>query len=304
MFDGVHRGHQHLINQLCRMAAERELTPTVFTFDRHPLEIIDPERTPPIISTPAQRAEYLVDYGVLDVIIMVFNKALREMKDADFLRMLHDDYGVEALLLGYNHRFGHKSTSTFEQYREMGKEAGIEVFISDEYNHDGSDTHISSSMLRRVIASGDIQRAESLLGHPFVVRGRVIEGRGLGHKIGFPTINIQTIKKKKQLLPAIGVYAAEVKLPGGRIRKAMVNIGKNPTVNDTPLMAGNLSANSTNNPDNLYFEAHLLNFKGDLYGAPVEVRFIRRIRDEKKFPSIEALTAALKQDREDVKNGK
>lgn len=285
MFDGVHLGHRHLLTMLAREAAERGQTPTVFTFDRHPLELVAPDIQPDCITTPAQRSAMMLDAGARDVIIMVFNEEMRSMTARDFLLMLRKDYNVDTLLLGFNHRFGYDRRLGTTDYVALGKETGIEVIVADEYI-DG-DTHVNSSCVRQALSQGDIAAATKMLGHPFAVRGKVVRGNGIGHTIGFPTANVEPMLRR-QLLPAPGVYAAHVSVAPGDTYGAMVNVGTNPTVSDPSITRPRL-------------EAHLFDFSGSLYGVPVEVEFVERVRDERKFDSLTDLQAQLRLDRDTVK---
>lgn len=285
MFDGVHLGHRYLLGQLASEAALHGQTPTVFTFDRHPLELVAPELQPDCLTTPAQRAAMMLDAGARDVIIMVFNEEMRSMTARDFLTMLHKDYNVGTLLLGFNHRFGYDRRLGTTDYVALGNEIGINVIVADEYMT--GDIHVNSSAVRRILSEGDIVKAMTILGHPFAIRGKVVRGNGIGHTIGFPTANVQPMLRN-QLLPAAGVYAAHVSVAPGVTYGAMVNIGTNPTVSDPEIKQPRL-------------EAHLFDFQGDLYGVPVEVEFVKRVRDERKFGSLSELQSQLAADRDTVK---
>ncbi len=284
MFDGVHLGHRYLLTQLAHEAGRRGQTATVFTFDRHPLELVAPDRQPGCLTTPSQRSAMMLDAGARDVIIMVFNEEMRSMTARDFLLMLRNDYNVTTLLLGFNHRFGRDRDLSTGDYVALGRENGIDVIVADEYVAD--NIHFNSSGVRQALSQGDIAKATAMLGHPFAVRGKVVHGNGIGHQIGYPTANVEPMLRN-QLLPAAGVYAAHVSVAPGVTYGAMVNVGVNPTISDPTITRPRL-------------EAHLFGFDGDLYGVPVEVEFVERVRDERKFDSLDQLREQLRSDSDTV----
>lgn len=286
MFDGVHLGHRLVIDQLCAVAAERGLLPTVFTFDRHPLSTISPARAPKMLSTVGQKTRLIVECGAKDVVVLRFDDALRNLSAAEFMAMLHDSYGVELLLVGHDHRFGRDRAQEFDDYCRIGKECGILVVRADELVIPGCGHALCSSTIRNALSEGDIDLATRLLGHPFTIQGRVGHGRNIGHTIGFPTANLVPFMPDQQL-PKPGVYAGSAVIQGGGCYKAMVNIGTNPTVAH----------------DNaLKIEAHLLGYEGDLYGSIMSLTFTGRLRDERRFPSLEALKAQLRADADAIHN--
>lgn len=280
MFDGVHLGHRLVISQLCAVAADRGLFPTVVTFDSHPLRLVNPARAPKELTTVEQKARLMVEYGAQDVIVLRFDDALRNLSASEFMAMLHNRYGVELLLVGHDHRFGKDRSESFDDYRRIGEACGITVMRTEELLLPGYSHPLCSSSVRKAIADGDINLATRLLGHDFSIHGKVGHGRNVGHTIGFPTANLVPFLPDQQL-PAPGVYAGSAVIHGGARYKAMINIGTNPTVSH----------------DNaLKIEAHLLDFDGDLYGSILELTFTNRLRDERKFPSLEALKVQLKAD--------
>lgn len=268
MFDGVHRGHQALAAHVRQAAAERGLQPAFFTFDRHPLQTVAPERAPRLLSTPDQRRRWL-EPGL--TVTLPFDEAMRRMTAEEFMRMLRDDYGARLIAIGFNHRFGSDRLPDFEDYRRVAESLGIEAVLVREEGEG-----ISSSAIRQALAEGDIERANDMLGHPFALAGTVAHGQALGRSIGFPTANIIPAQPA-QLIPCEGVYA-------GRLlgHPALVNIGHRPTVGDD----GHLS-----------IEAHVIGYDGDLYGRPVELELTHRIRDERKFSSLDALRAQIALDK-------
>lgn len=272
-FDGVHLGHAAVLSTLREIAGEKGLDAKAITFDRHPLALIAPDRAPLAITTLKKKEELISHLGVSPV-TMVFDEELRATTAADWMAMLHDDMGVTELVVGYDNTFGSDGVSlSIADYRAIGRESGINVteapFVAG----------ISSSAIRKAIASGDIISANSMLGRHFVLPGIVVDGNRLGRTIGFPTANL--LPEAGLVVPGNGVYAAVVTLPDGERRPAMVNIGTRPTVR---------------RGDNLTVEAHILGWKGDIYGMPLRLAFHGRLRDESRFNSIDALRRQLEKD--------
>lgn len=276
-FDGVHRGHRFLVEQLIREAGIRGLQPMVVTFGRHPLEVVAPDRVPPQLTMPAERRALLLEAGAERVVELDFDDDMRRMSTFDFLQMLRRDYDVKALLLGFNNRIGHNPPSTLDGYRAVGREAGVDIVMAAEL----PGPRVSSSVVRRQIASGMMAEAAAALGRNYSLRGTVGAGRQLGRKIGFPTANLIPADAGL-LVPEPGVYAAFVRIQGGDEYQAMVNIGHRPTV-DAPEAP-------------LTIEVHLIGFDGDIYGRELEIGFVGRMRPERKFPSVEALKSQLVKD--------
>lgn len=271
-FDGVHQGHREVLSVLKLEASKLHLKPVVVTFDRHPLETIDPERTPKLIMNPDARDRLLQNEGV-EVIRIPFTPDLRSMTVRKWMQTLKERYGAEAIVLGYDNKFGSDGRGMpFDEYKRIGEETGLKIILADAV--DGC----SSTAVRREVSKGDIAKANEILGRPFAIAGKVCKGRQLGRTIGFPTANVEV--SDRQLLPLPGVYAAEVEADG-KSYKALVNIGNNPTV-------------SVSAP--LSVEAHLMDYSGNLYGKTIKINFLRRIRDEKKFSGLSELRHQIQKD--------
>lgn len=281
MFDGVHIGHRRVVEQIHFIARERGMKSAIFTFVRHPMTEIRPADVPKAISTVAQRASLIVEAGADSVYFLNFNNALRSLTAAEFMHRLHTAYGVDVLVMGYNHHFGSDRLSEFDAYRRIGMAEGIEVIQACEHTIDSIDTHICSSEIRQALADGLIALANIMLGRVFAISGIVGHGRNIGHTIGFPTANVQPFLPN-QLIPASGAYAAYA-ITGGGMYPAMVNVGVNPTV----------SADNS-----LKIEAHLIGYDGDLYGKVIEVGFIELMRRECKFNSLDDLKTQLTADKQ------
>lgn len=280
MFDGLHTGHIHLLESLKAKGEEHGLHPLAITFSNHPLEIIAPEKAPPLLSTPEEKAALFHAAGT-EARIVPFDNTLRMTSATDFLHMLSQRYGVREILLGFNNRFGHDAPRDFDDYRRLASECGITVTQATELNR-GDGAHVSSSVIRGLIGDhGDMTAATLLLGHPYELSGTVTPGKQLGRTIGFPTANLISSHPRK-LIPTTGVYAATATLPDGEQYPAVVNIGHRPTV-DNPGSA-------------ISIEAHVIGFTGNLYGQTLTLQFRRRLRDERRFPTLDALRAQIAAD--------
>ena len=288
MFDGVHRGHRALLDRLHAEARQRDMTATVFTFDRHPLALIAPDRAPAALMSLHDKVDALKSNGVEDVEELHFDSHLRSLTARQFLRMLHDDYGVRALLMGFNHRFGSDRLDDLKEYEKIGEEIGIEIVRADELRDETmTDRTICSSSIREAIAEGDVEAASRMLGRPFSLQGKVVHGKQLGRTIGFPTANIEP-SDPDLIVPLKGVYAVDVHLPGGIIRRGMLNIGVRPTVDSS----------SRPRPS---VEVYIDDWNKDLYDNEIRIDFIKRLRDERRFPDLDSLRRQLPLDLEETK---
>ena len=280
MYDGVHRGHQFLINYLKLEGVYRNLHPAVVTFEEHPRALVRPLEAPSLLSTLPDRLKLLAATGLDDVILLKFDDKMRRYPAKKFLGMLHTKYGVDALVVGFNNRFGRDRIDGIEQYRAIGREIGMDILTAPEYSGDAH--HVSSSIVRDFLYRGEVEKATEGLGRPFRLRGKVVSGKQIGRTIGFPTANIRPLSEK-QLIPRAGVYAVLVTTPDGERRPAMLNIGYRPTVDDTP-------------DSRLTLEVNILDFTGFLYGEELSIDFIGYLREEKKFPSLAKLKSRLESD--------
>lgn len=271
-FDGVHRGHAHLLDSLRSEAARRGLEPLALTFSTHPLALLDPARLPAALSSTAEREHLLRECGV-EAVTLPFDESLRRMTAAEFLTMLRERFDVSLFLLGFNNCIGSDRVSADSpQLAEVAREAGVEVLGASEHPQEG----VSSSAIRKALAEGDVDAANRMLGRCYDVEGTVVTGRRLGRTIGFPTANIEP--DPGRAIPAEGVYVGQ--LLG---RRAVVNVGRRPTVeqrDDAPLS----------------IEAYILDFSGNLYGRRLRLEFLHRLRGEQRFGSIDELKAAIAAD--------
>lgn len=269
-FDGVHPGHRHLLAELKAQAYSRGLTPLALTFDRHPLELIAPERVPRQLCSPAERIGLLQGEGV-DAQMLPFTPALRRMTAKEFLGMLHEKYDVDFFLLGFNNHIGADRVGMESPLlNEIASGSRVEIAGASEW---GS---FSSSAVREALDRGDAELATRLLGRPYSIEGEVVSGRQLGRTLGFPTANLQC--EPMRAIPAVGTYVGRV-----QDHLAVVNVGRRPTVES--------SAEAL-----LSIEAHILDYHGNLYGRRITLEFLHRLRDEKRFGSLEELKKAIAAD--------
>lgn len=281
VFDGMHLGHRHLLDSLRRLSDSNGTRPLAVTFDRHPLVTLRPEVAPKLLMSATERVEAL-RHQADDVAVIPFTSEMSRLTAREFMDFLRRDYGVTALHLGFNHRFGSDRFSGSEQYRRAGEDAGIDVTVASEYRlPDG--TEVNSSMIRRALSDfSTVAVGLQALGHPYRLSGTVVHGRRIGTSIGFPTANVQP-DSADRLIPAEGVYAARAILPDGERRNALVNIGRRPTF-EAPDVPPSI-------------EAHIIDFNGDLYGQPLTLDIIAPLRRERRFASVDDLVAQLSLDR-------
>ncbi|MCX8116301.1 MAG: bifunctional riboflavin kinase/FAD synthetase [Desulfobacterota bacterium] len=274
-FDGVHLGHQRIFEKVKAEARRVGGESMVITFEPHPLKILSPNQCPPLL-TPFRKKMWLLEKtGVEKVLCIHFTQAFSELSPFEFVKnILVDQVGAQKVYIGYNYRFGKGKAGDATALKEICGQFGVEVEVVEALTV--GEIVVSSSKIRELIKEGDVKRAASLLGRPYPVFGRVIEGAKRGHLLGFPTANLEM---GEELYPKPGVYAVRVAWQGKEF-KGVANMGFNPT----------FEANA------LSLEIHLLNFQGDLYGEELQVSFVERIRDEIRFPSTEALITQIKND--------
>ncbi|MBQ5663243.1 MAG: riboflavin biosynthesis protein RibF [Bacteroidaceae bacterium] len=283
-FDGVHRGHVAMIEETRRRAAAMNLPVTLITFARHPRMIFDANPQPFLLSSPSGRMERLAATGVERCVVLDFNREFAAMTAREFMyKILAECLNVKLLVLGYNHRFGRPIEGEGpEAYVDYGKECGIEVVRAAKYNEAG--LKVSSSQVRRALAAGDVETAATLLGYRYPISGTVVHGAALGRELGFPTANIE-LDEPMQLLPLNGVYEVSATVEG-KLYKGAMNVGVKPTVTG----CGKRTV-----------ELFIIDFTGDLYGRNISVEFVRRLREERRFLSLDELKAQIIKDVAEVK---
>lgn len=281
-FDGVHRGHQFMIDSLTTMAHAQGRQSLVITFDRHPRQVVHADYVPQLITTTDEKLQLLDTTAADHIEVLHFDAQMAQLSAYEFMRqVLHEKYGVAMLLTGYDNRFGHNRAEGFADYVRYGEEMGMKVLQNTPIDIDGM--RVSSSLIRRLIIEGNITEANNCMGHPYSITGSVAHGFQEGRRIGFPTANIVPESAEK-LVPGNGVYATRVSVEGGEWMPAMLNIGTNPTFQRQQTT----------------IEAHIIGFEGDIYGRKVRVEFGRKLRDEQRFESVEALQKQLEADKKEV----
>ncbi|MEO2168497.1 MAG: bifunctional riboflavin kinase/FAD synthetase [bacterium] len=276
-FDGLHGGHEAILEKTIELARRTGGQPVVFTFYPHPISVVAPDRAPPQVTSLAERLRGLRRLGAEGVVLQRFTQAFAATPPEVFLRdTLVDQLGASGIVAGYNVTFGKDRRGTPELLRKMAPELGIEVGVVEAIGVGAGQ--VSSTAIRRALAAGDVKHAGALLGHPHRVFGRVRVGDRRGATIGFPTANILP---RGGMLPPDGVYAVRVGIEGeAPLRPAVANLGTNPTF-------GGVGRR---------LETHLLEFAGDLYGKSIVVSFVERLRGEVRFASADALVTQIQAD--------
>ena len=267
-FDGIHVGHRAILGTAVSIGRERGVPALACTFDPHPLEVLQPGSAPAPITTLAERLALMGEAGVDAVVVLEFTRRLAAMEPEAFVKdILLMRLGARDVVVGFNHRFGHRARGDARLLTELAPGLGFTAHIVPPQVVDG--VAVSSSEIRTLLQQGDVASATRFLGRPYAVGGRVVRGAGRGRALGFPTANVET---DRPLLIPTGVYACRAEVDGG-VHPAVVNIGVRPTFAEQTLAV----------------EAHLLDFTGDLYDRRLRLEFIRRLRGEQKFPGPQAL---------------
>lgn len=274
-FDGVHLGHNYLLEQLKTEAQQRGMQSMVVTFANHPRLFFDPNCGLKQLTLSDEKVRLLEEKGIDEVLILEFNEHLSRKTSREFMQMLVEKYDVKVLLMGYDHRFGSDRTTSFDEYIEYGKQLGLEVKRCCGYSE--SDVMVSSSKVRRALELWDIPLANKLLGYKYFLKGRVVAGQKIGRQIGFPTANLDVDTLK--LIPSDGVYVVEVVKEN--IYRGILNIGSRPTVDG----------------DKRTIEVHIIEYEGeDLYGEELELLFLSFLRHEQRFSSLDDLREQIRKD--------
>jgi riboflavin kinase/FMN adenylyltransferase len=276
-FDGIHLGHQTILRAVVERARETNAVATALTFDPPPLKVLRPESAPLRLSTNAQRMDWFSVVGLEAAVVLPFTMALAKISPQEFVELiLVRDLHVRSVLVGENFRFGHKQAGDVHLLQGLGRKHGFQVIIIPPVVDHGEV--VSSTLLRRKIAGGDVTHAARLLGRPFALTGEVVSGTGTGRRFTFPTLNLAP---EQELLPARGVYITRTQIDGHTRRyRSVTNIGVRPTFNGSALSV----------------ETHLLDFQEEAAPKRIEVRFWKRLREEKKFSGAEELRAQIARD--------
>jgi riboflavin kinase / FMN adenylyltransferase len=276
-FDGVHLGHQQIIRQTTTDARQHEALALILTFDKHPNTVIAPDRAPALIYPLEQKLRVIESLEADVTLVVHFDKAFSERSGEEFVRTLAGEAGpIRSICVGANFTFGHKRSGNVELLRRLGAELKFTVHGQAAVALDGKA--VSSTRIRQAISAGNLDAASQMLGRAYSLVGPVVTGDQVGRKLGFPTANLDVTGL---VLPSSGVYVAQVKASGS-LHRAVVNIGSRPTLQSPQ--------------SQLRVEAHLLEFNGDLYGKTLEIIFVAKLRDEKKFPSLGELRDQIARD--------
>ena len=283
-FDGVHKGHRKVLDTLCEIARREGKKSAVVTFWPHPRSVLqqgaDNLR---LLNSLEEKKELIRQVGVDEFFVLPFSREFSMLSSREFVAgYLRDKFAVSTLIIGYDHRMGHSSSETQEDFINMAAEEGVKVVRVSEFVED--DLTVSSTKIRNYLVSGELDKANDFLGYNYSLKGVVVSGKKLGRKIGFPTANLALYEPLK-VIPGGGVYGVKVELLG-KVYKGVCNIGTRPTVN----------ANEERT-----IETHILDFNEDIYGLDMRVEFFFKIRDEVKFASLEELASQIEKDKRRVK---
>jgi riboflavin kinase/FMN adenylyltransferase len=281
-FDGLHRGHRLVVNQLKQLAKNESGESVIFTFYPHPRVVTSPHETNlRLLTTKEEKIKLFEQFGVDHLVIYPFDKAFSELEYSEFVKtILHEQMNTHCLVVGYDHRFGKNREGGYEYLQKCAAKYNFKVIRTEALSIEADK--ISSTKIRAALENGNIAKANSYLGYNFTLHGTVVNGKKLGRKLGFPTANIEASDKYK-IIPGFGVYAVYVEVEGKQY-KGMLNIGMRPTFNK--------------NADNRSIEVNIFDFEKDIYGKQITLEFIDKIRSEQKFAGIEALIEQLKVDKQ------
>ncbi len=283
-FDGVHKGHRKVLDTLCEIARREGKKSAVVTFWPHPRSVLqqgaDNLR---LLNSLEEKKELIRQAGVDEFFVLPFSREFSKLSSREFVAgYLRDKFAVSTLIIGYDHRMGHSSSETQEDFINMAAEEGVKVVRVSEFIE--GDLTVSSTKIRNYLVSGELAKANDFLGYNYSLKGVVVSGKKLGRKIGFPTANLALYEPLK-VIPGGGVYGVKVELLG-KVYKGVCNIGTRPTVNAT---------------EERTIETHILDFNEDIYGLDMRVEFFFKIRDEVKFASLEELASQIEKDKRRVK---
>lgn len=284
-FDGVHKGHQAVLAKLKEKAEELGLPAVVITLEPLPREFFAPLQAPPRIMSFREKYLAIMALGIDRVLRVHFDQELSEVSAEDFIKnIFHDQLGIKYMIVGDDLRFGHERRGDFNLLTRMGKELGFEVAATNTLTNEGA--RVSSTRIRKALENADFELAEELLGRPYMISGKIVYGQQLGRTINTPTANLQLHRIRAAMS---GVYVVEAILEGdtSNVLKGVANVGTRPTVND------GLEAR---------LEVHLLDFDKNIYGRHLDVVFRKKLREEIKFSSLDALKKAIHNDISDAKD--
>ena len=282
-FDGVHIGHQKIINRLNQIKTGEDNNSVILTFFPHPRSVLNFGDDFKMLNTIEEKIQLLNKFGLDHLIIEPFTKEFSRLTALEFVRdILVNQLHINKLVIGYDHQFGKNREGNFEQLKEYGElyHFGVEEIPAQEIKN----VSVSSTKIRKSIEEGDIEKANTYLGYSYLLSGKIIKGEGIGRRINYPTINLY-IEEGYKLIPKIGVYIVKTEIET-RVVFGIMNIGFRPTLDGK----------------HQTIEIHLLDFHGNLYGKKMQIHVLKRLRDEKKFDSMESLTEQIKKDEETARD--
>jgi len=281
-FDGVHIGHQKIIDRLIDVAKKNHLESAILTFFPHPRMVLQKEVGIKLINTIEERKKIIKSKGVDHLVVYPFTKEFSRLTAREYVeQILVKKLNAKKIIIGYDHRFGRNRNANIQDLKELGKTFGFTV--EEISKQDIEDVAVSSTKIRKAIEEGNIEKANTFLGNPFSLNGKVIKGKSLGKTLGFPTANLE-IKEDYKIIPKSGVYIVKAHLDNKCVF-GMMNIGTNPTV------GGDIQT----------IETYFLDVNQDLYGQELNIQMLKRIRDERKFGDVDQLIEAMNKDLEQTK---
>lgn len=275
-FDGLHLGHLSLVRKVKSLAKENKSKSIVFTFRNHPRRFINSNNKIELIMTNEEKINVLQKEGIDILAFQDFDEKMMKMMPDEFIRWLCKTYNVKGIVVGFNFKFGYKNLGNVELLKKFEEEYRYKLYVMEPFKSEGKT--ISSTTIRKELVDGNVRKAFNMLSRPYMLSGKVIDGKKLGRTIGFPTANLEINKQK--VIPKKGVYYTNVKI-NEKIFKGITSVGNNPTVNGQELTV----------------ETYILDFSNDIYGKEINIYFIDRIRDEIKFNDIHELIEQLKKDK-------
>jgi len=280
-FDGVHLGHQTLLNELCAVAKERSLQTAVVIFEPHPREFFAPEKAPVRLTSLREKLELFAELGIDRVHVCRFNLRFAKMEAADFINELYQKLHARFVLIGDDFRFGSGRSGDFALMEQIGSQHGFSVQAMLSIRYDG--VRVSSTAIRSALLAGQLREAQRYLGRHYSISGRVVHGDGMGKKIGFPTANIQL---KHNRPPLSGIFVVQAHVEGLGVLQGAASLGVRPTVRQDmkPVL-----------------EVHLFEFSQRIYGKHLRIEFLQKLRDEEKYPDVATLSRQIAIDVEHAK---
>ena len=297
MFDGVHRGHRHILSALARVSAQRSLRPVVVTFDCHPRQVLSAERAEAFrVNTNEERYRLLEECGVEEVVEVHFTRESARLSACEFFeQVLLQRLHCGALVLGYDNMFGSRERDDFDRLPALAASHGVEVTVDTPLVAEG--VAVSSTQVRRALEVGDVRRATALLGYGYRLWGTVVKGRQMGRTLGFPTANV-CLDDNAKVVPAAGVYAVRVYGVGSENGKCKMDNCPDAAANSQYKEGmANFGGQPTFGLERTVFEVNVFDYDGDLYGKVLTVEFVDRIRDVRRFEGVGQLVAQLEEDR-------